>query len=287
MNKVLFPGKNDYQDHRAILVYLSMKYPDKYYLYKFGMFEEFVKLVDYPSKPIAGRVDNVIHFIKLCNHLKAEILLDEELLEQHLARLTEKDYPDTEYNILTQDIIYAAVEHLDIFDQPQEQESAFIRLKKVFKKVVAKSDRVSLKGHKSDHEETEKEKRRIGYLGELLVLQHEQTSLLDKGISKVPIHKSITEGDGLGYDILSYNSKGEEIYIEVKTTKYDADTPFYITANELEKSKEVGNRFCLYRLYFFDDMNNCAVYYDRSGDLTDLCINPILYKVVVESTDEG
>ncbi len=54
LNKKSFPGKEDYQDHRAILVYLYLRYPNRYYLYKYTMFEEFVRLVDYPFQPSIG-----------------------------------------------------------------------------------------------------------------------------------------------------------------------------------------------------------------------------------------
>ena len=86
----------------------------------------------------------------------------------------------------------------------------------------------------------------------------------------------------MGYDILSYNEKGEEIFIEVKTTVRNYDTPFFITRNELERSKQDNRHFFLYRLYDFDDTNNQAKYYSRQGDLTDLCINPILYRATVD-----
>jgi replicative superfamily II helicase len=41
MNEVInenFDVNNHYQDHRAIVVYLALRYPSRYYFYKFGMF---------------------------------------------------------------------------------------------------------------------------------------------------------------------------------------------------------------------------------------------------------
>jgi len=281
-NKQHFPGKNYYQDKRAVLVYLCLRFPDRYYLYKFNMFKEFAPLVDYPYKPSRGEIENVLQFLSLCDLVKAEIVKDNELLELHKTRITDREFYDSSFNILTQDIIYAAVKHFRNFEQGNKQKPALERLIEVDKTVLPKTDKVILKGSFTNYIDNEKEKKRIGDLGELLVLQHEQEKLKSLGIKKTPEHKSKSEGDGLGYDILSYDKNGQEIFIEVKTTSYGSGTPFYITRNELVCSKQDSNKFFLYRLYDFDDANNKAKYYKRKGDLTELCNNPILYKAVIK-----
>src|SRR5690606_9089754 len=149
------------------------------------------------------------------------------------------------------------------------------RLVKVDRPISPKKDKFVLKGSFTNYIENEKEKKRIGDLGELLVLQHEQEKLKTLGIRKTPEHKSKSEGDGLGYDILSYDETGKEIFIEVKTTTNNADTAFFITRNELTRSQQDSDNFFLYRLYEFDDTDNKAKYYNRQGDLTELCSNPI------------
>ncbi len=282
-SKKTFPTlKNDYQDPRAVLVYLCLRYPDRYYFYKYEMFKNFVKIIDYPYYPKRGDVENILQYLTLCNLLKEEILKDIELLELHQTRLTEKEFFDSSFNILTQDIIYAAVRHIDKFEISGTQESALKRLVKVNQTVLPKTDNVKLQGSFTNYIENERENKRIGDLGELLVLQHEQEKLKSLGIRKEPEHKSKSEGDGLGYDILSYDENGKEMFIEVKTTVRNYDTPFFITRNELERSKQDNNKFFLYRLYDFDDANNQAKYYLRKGDLTDLCNNPILYRATVD-----
>jgi len=205
----------------------------------------------------------------------------DKLLELHKTRIKEQEYLDSSYHILTQDIIYAAVKYIDKFDKGEQQESALKRLIKVDKTVTVISDKAVLKGSFTNYIENEKEKKRIGDLGELLVLQHEQEKLKSLGINKEPQHKSKAEGDGLGYDILSFDEDGNEIFIEVKTTSNGVGTPFYITRNELERSRQDGKKFFLYRLYEFDDTNNKAKYYKQQGDLTELCVNPILYRAIV------
>lgn len=281
IHKNYFPDKNDYQDKRAVLVYLCLRYPDRYYLYKYKMFKGFVQLVDYPYQPKTGDIQNILEYLSLCDIIKAEIVKDNELLELHKTRIKEQEYFDNSYNILTQDVIYAAVQHIDKFEQGGKQEPATKRLLKVDRPISPKKDKVVLKGSFTNYIENEKEKKRIGDLGELLVLQHEQEKLKALGIKKTPEHKSKSEGDGLGYDILSYDEKGKEIFIEVKTTTNNADTPFFITRNELTRSQQDSEKFFLYRLYEFDDTDNKAMYYKRQGDLTELCTNPILFKAVI------
>ena len=60
------------------------------------------------------------------------------------------------------------------------------------------------------------------------------------------------DGDGYGFDILSFNGKGDkaeqELWLEVKTTNGSATTPFYITRNELQVSKQRPDAFRLFRL---------------------------------------
>lgn len=40
INKSNFHDKNDYQDHRAVIVYLTLRFPDRYFFYKQRIFEE-------------------------------------------------------------------------------------------------------------------------------------------------------------------------------------------------------------------------------------------------------
>lgn len=276
-----FHDKKDFQDDRAVLVYLCLRYPNIYYLYKFSMLKDFSILVDYPFQPQKGKIQNILEYLSLCDIINAEIIKDNELTELHKTRIGKQEYYDGSFHILTQDIIYAATKYIEKIKINKKQESAFERLVKVNNTILVKPQKVILKGSFTNHIENNKKKARIGALGELLVLQYEQERLKSIGVNKEPEHKSKSEGDGLGYDILSYDEKGKEIFIEVKTTSNGANTPFYITKNELQKSKDTKDRYFLYRLYDFDESNNKALYYEYKGDLTKLCIDPILYEVKI------
>jgi hypothetical protein len=58
-------------------------------------------------------------------------------------------------------------------------------------------------------------------------------------------------GDGLGYDVASFFPDGRERLIEVKTTNYSANTPFYITKGEVSFSERRPDAFSLYRVHGF------------------------------------
>ena len=99
-------AKNTFQDDRAVLVYLTLKYPDRYYFYKFKMFKMASErlLIDY--RPQKGNIENIGYYNALCLQVKHEISKDQELVELHKKRLTSDCYFDGSLNILTQDFIY-------------------------------------------------------------------------------------------------------------------------------------------------------------------------------------
>lgn len=95
--------------------------------------------------------------------------------------------------------------------------------------------------------------RNLGKRGEELVLQFERFNLNQTrpDLAKKIRWVSVEDGDGAGYDILSFDTKGEERLIEVKTTIGYHKTPFYISSNELALSNERPDRFRLIRVFDF------------------------------------
>ncbi|WP_298948552.1 DUF3883 domain-containing protein [uncultured Polaribacter sp.] len=132
-----------------------------------------------------------------------------------------------------------------------------------------------------DFIEKELKNKHLGLLGELLVLHTEKKYLCDNNrpdLAEKVEHTSVVRGDGAGYDILSFNLKDEEKYIEVKTTRSNISRPFYLTSNEIEYSKLNNDNYFLYRLFDFDTNLNVGKYYKVQGDLyTKLNLEPILY----------
>lgn len=80
--------------------------------------------------------------------------------------------------------------------------------------------------------EREARNRSLGSAGEDFILNFERARLIHSGHDSLAAkieHTSRIRGDGMGYDILSFETDGKERLIEVKTTKYGSDTPFFVT----------------------------------------------------------
>jgi Domain of unknown function (DUF3883) len=96
--------------------------------------------------------------------------------------------------------------------------------------------------------------RSLGSAGELFVLQYERARLIYAGHERLAAkieHTSCVRGDHEGYDVLSFEESGAERLIEVKTTKYGIETPFYVTRNEVAVSETHAARYQVYRLFAF------------------------------------
>jgi Domain of unknown function (DUF3883) len=94
----------------------------------------------------------------------------------------------------------------------------------------------------------------LGLAGEEFVVHYERWSLVSKGHERLADrveHVAKTQGDGLGYDVLSFDVTGKDKLIEVKTTSFGKETPFFITRNEVDLSRTEADHFHLYRLFDF------------------------------------
>ena len=278
-----FEVKNDYQDHRAILVYLVLKYPERYFFYKFGMFKDFVAKIDYPYQPKKGRIENISHFENLCQNILHLVSQDQDLLRLHNARLTDDCYIDESLYILTQDFIYAVANHLQEEQMQSIEDVKEIDIQtKPALDISVNTSIVNFNPSITNYIQNNKENKRIGDLGELFVVQFERDKL--KKVNKPKLAKKVAhhakdKGDGLGYDVYSFDENGNEMFIEVKATKGNKNTPFYITRNELERSKQEQDNFFVYRVYNFNDEKGKGDVLIIQGDVSCLCIEPINYKV--------
>lgn len=102
--------------------------------------------------------------------------------------------------------------------------------------------------------EREARNRSLGMAGEAFVINYERARLINAGQERLAaniVHTSQERGDHEGYDVLSFEEGGAERLIEVKTTKYGIDTPFYVTRNEVAVSEKHASRYQVYRLFSF------------------------------------
>jgi hypothetical protein len=105
-----------------------------------------------------------------------------------------------------------------------------------------------------DFLEREARNRSLGTAGEEAVVRHERRRLVAMGapaLAERVRHVSVLDGDGLGYDVLSFTPDGAERFIEVKTTRYAKELPFIVSRNEVDFSGEEPERFVLFRVFGF------------------------------------
>lgn len=125
--------------------------------------------------------------------------------------------------------------------------------------------------------------RRLGRLGEQFAVELERRRLLSHGrddLARRVEWISDTSGDGVGFDVLSFDDVDEsERYIEVKTTTMGKFFPFFVTSNEVRCSEAVASRYHLYRLFRFTQRPRLYVLH---GALSNLCrLEPVAYRATV------
>jgi len=89
-----------------------------------------------------------------------------------------------------------------------------------------------------------------------------------------------TLGDGLGFDVLSFDDVDEsEKLIEVKTTGLGKFFPFYVTINEVRCSEDTAERFHLFRVF---DFSRTPRVYILTGSLRTNCqLDPVQFRAVI------
>ena len=131
---------------------------------------------------------------------------------------------------------------------------------------------------KRDYLAREARNRSLGRAGEEFVLELEVRRLHmagKKALSERVEHVAATRGDGLGYDVLSFEEDGRERLIEVKTTSFGELTPFFVTRNELARSEADAEQFRLYRLFDFRERPRL---FDLPGAIALHCtLDPVSY----------
>lgn len=277
-------AKRNYQDLRAVVVYLVLRFPERYYFYKYEMFLDLCRIIGYAYQPKKGSLANLGHFLSLSDLILHEISQDQDLLKLHKRRLDDSCYIDEHLHLLTQDFIYAITKYLDVENSAVEP-AKVTRRQKSYGRPIPNPDlepTFLLKPRILNFQQNEAENKRIGNLGELWVVAQENSALRTSEhphlSNKIVEHVSKTQGDGAGFDIQSWDSKGNKIFIEVKTTRGKLETPFYITRSELERSKRDSDKYRLYRVFNYDEAQNTADLVIFEGDLSTLCSNPMVFR---------
>ena len=94
-----------YQYENAISIYLWLRYPDKYYIYKFGEVKTAASELeaDYRFKK-GAYADNIRNFLRLYDEVSSYLKEDTELVNLFKSQLTDTCYPDPELKTLTTDL---------------------------------------------------------------------------------------------------------------------------------------------------------------------------------------
>jgi len=132
--------------------------------------------------------------------------------------------------------------------------------------------------------EIESRNRSLGRAGEELVIEFEQKRLWHAGkndLANKIKHVADTEGDHLGFDVLSYEVDGRERLIEVKTTRFGASTPFFASRNEVKVSEARDDHYQLYRLFNFIRQPKM---FTLAGSLDRTCkLDPVQFSAIPKS----
>ena len=135
-------------------------------------------------------------------------------------------------------------------------------------------------GRHPDYRLLQDENTKRGATGERLVVDYERTWLREHGRGDLADRVRWTardDGDGLGYDVLSYSSDGHERYIEVKTTALGALTPFYLSSAELDFARRHPQSYALYRVYAV--LSRPPQFFVLQGnDILQLELTPVTYR---------
>ena len=96
-----------YQYENAISTYLWLRYPDKYYIYKFAIAKAAADKLKADHQFRKGQfADNFRSFMKLYDEICGALKEDTELINIFRSQLTETCYPDPELKTLTIDVCF-------------------------------------------------------------------------------------------------------------------------------------------------------------------------------------
>jgi hypothetical protein len=134
------------------------------------------------------------------------------------------------------------------------------------------SDHASVRFYNTDFVRRDAENRRLGRLGEELVVDLERRRLHDD-VRRPDLARRVewiadTRGDGAGYDIASFDADESPRLIEVKTTGCGRQFPFIVTSNEVRVSEREAKSYHLYRVFEFGSDPHL---YILSGALSEVC----------------
>lgn len=268
------------QDEHAVSVYLSFQRPDLYYIYKYSVFRATAKLFDYGYVPQRKDARNLSEYFRFCEKVRQRLLGCEALLKREEERRAQYPLSDPEYRLLTEDILICAATYYanpGMFEAEGTEEKA-----KKFRLTPVKKELPLETVPFYDAAEIQKYEAQLHESALRFILEQERLKVRGYRLSakKQPVVLSPGAARGEGYDLLSYDRRGEELYIVVKETEGPESESFRISEAERKRSELSPEHCCLYRVYEFRTEEERGKYSVYRGDLTPLCLNPACYRVM-------
>lgn len=111
-----------YQYENAISTYLWLRYPDKYYIYKFSEVKTVASELesDYQFRK-GAYAENIRNFLNLYDEISAALKEDAELVNLLHSHLTDDCYPDPELKTLTIDVGFYISRYYSQIEPPHER----------------------------------------------------------------------------------------------------------------------------------------------------------------------
>lgn len=115
-----------------------------------------------------------------------------------------------------------------------------------FKPIKAKKRAESKTKDKAKKKIRSEQSKKIGRAGEEFVYEQEKKKLVNRPELLKKIIKHYDNNEYPGFDITSYDENGNEIYIEVKSTKSASMTSFELTDNEYKSAFKYRDKYFVY-----------------------------------------
>jgi 5-methylcytosine-specific restriction protein B len=121
--KKLYPDKNiEYHSHndlRAISLYLTLQYPNKYFLFKFGVVKSYCEKLEL-QEINRGDKENLSNYLNIANQTLDFIKEDSSFITEYKKFTSQDDkYKDDALHLLTQDFIYTVATHFNTTTMPK------------------------------------------------------------------------------------------------------------------------------------------------------------------------
>lgn len=121
LKKYKSTAKQHYQHENAITTYLWLRYPDKYYVYKYSEARSVSNKLDSNYKFKKGSyTDNLKSFYDFYNEIRESLKRDSTLIDLFKSQLTDDCYPDSELRTLTFDVVFYISRNIS---KPADKES--------------------------------------------------------------------------------------------------------------------------------------------------------------------